>query len=529
MVVKAVGAHQDARPMSLRLVLSVAGFLLGSVMNTYANARPNIVLLFVDDMGWSDLGCYGGEIDTPHLDSLAEGGIRYTQAYNTSKCWTSRISLLTGQYHHRSDRDFNGTALVGEILKPAGYRTWWSGKHHASFNPHKRGFDHFSGFLGGAINFWNPGGKARPGEEEPGWRAVYTWAFDEREVKPYVPDPSFYATDRFTDWSLEWLDEERGADEPFFLYMAYNAPHWPLHAHAKDIEKYAGVYDAGYEAIREARYRRQLKMGLFDERTTQLSPPEHRDWDSLPEQERKKEALRMQIHAAMVDCVDQNVGRLIAKLKSMGEFDNTLILFLVDNGSSHERPGRSVRSLSAPWGTVGSFEAIGPGWANATNSPLRKWKVQGLEGGICTPMIAHWPAGIPLDGGAISREPCHLIDCVPTFMELAGERSKYPEGIASVDGISLVPTFRGEPLKRGSPLFFQYGSWQSVRDGRWKLVQRGNDPWQLYDLSTDRTETRNLAAGEPDIVARMKVQWDRWAEDVGAQRKPPKKSNKTKQ
>ena len=495
----------------------------------HGGARPNIVLLFVDDMGYSDLGCYGGEIRTPHLDRLAEGGIRYTQAYNTSKCWTSRISLLTGQYHHRSGRDFNDTALVGEVLQPAGYRTWWSGKHHASFNPHKRGFDHFSGFLGGAINFWNPGGKARPGEEEPGWRAVYTWAFDEREVKPFVPDPSFYATDTFTDWALEWMDEERSEDEPFFLFMAYNAPHWPLHAHAEDIARYEGVYDAGYEAIRTARYRRQLKMGLFDEETAPLSSPEHKRWESLSAEERKAEALRMRIHAAMVDRVDQNVGRLVAKLKALGEFDNTLILFLVDNGSSHERPGRSVKSLAAEWGTVGSFEAIGPGWANATNSPLRKWKVQGLEGGICTPMIAHWPEGIRLRPGAISREPCHLIDFVPTFMELAGERARYPDGIPPPDGISLVPTFRGGKLQRQEPLFFQYGSWQSVREGRWKLVQQGRSPWQLYDLSADRTETRNLAGKQPERVAGMQARWEQWAKEVGAQRKSsrnPKKGKK---
>lgn len=486
------------------------------------------MLLFVDDMGYSDLGCYGGEIKTPHLDQLARNGIRYTQAYNTSKCWTSRISLLTGQYHHRSDRDFSDTALVGEVLKPAGYRTWWSGKHHASFNPHNRGFDHFSGFLGGAINFWNPGGKARPGEEEPGWRAVYTWAFDEREVKPYVPDPSFYATDKFTDWALGWLDEERGEDDPFFLYVAYNAPHWPLHAHARDIAKYEGVYDVGYESIRKERYQRQLKMGLFDKQTTPLSDPDHKPWDQLPTAEQEAEALRMQIHAAMVDNVDQNVGRLVEKLKSIGEFENTLILFLVDNGSSHERPGRSVKSLNAEWGTVGSFEAIGPGWANATNSPLRKWKVQGLEGGICTPMVAHWPAGIKLPSDAIYREPVHLIDFVPTFMDLAGEKAVYPKKIPAVDGISLVPTFLGQSLKRADPLFFQYGSWQSVRDGSWKLVQRGKDPWQLYDLSSDRTETHNLATKETDRVITMKAQWNQWAEEVGAARKPSKKSKKSK-
>jgi arylsulfatase A-like enzyme len=513
--------------MPFKLILSIVLIGAGQLADLQAAAsRPNILLLFVDDMGWSDLGCYGGEIRTPNLDRLAGNGIRYTQAYNTSKCWTSRISLLTGLYHHRSDRDFSNTALVGEILKPAGYRTWWSGKHHASFNPHERGFDHFSGFLGGAINFWNPGDVAREGESVPGWRAVYSWAFDKKVVRPYVPDKSFYATDTFTDWALEWLDEKRGENEPFFLYMAYNAPHWPLHAHASDIGKYKGVYDKGYEAIRQARHRRQLDMGLFDEATAPLSLPEHRDWAGLSEKERGEEALRMQIHAAMVDSVDQNVGRLVTKLKAIGEFENTLVLFLVDNGSSHERPGRGRKAPGSKWGTVGSFEAIGQSWANATNSPMRKWKVQGLEGGICTPMIAHWPQGIKTRPGAICRETCHLVDLVPTFMEMAGEKARYPEKLPPLDGISLTPTFQGSMLQREKPLFFQYGSWQVIRDGQWKLVQRQSDPWQLYNLAEDRTETRNLASIMPERVGQMKTRWQEWASEVGVKVKPVKKRKK---
>ena len=499
--------------MKLALLL---GFLLCTELAilSFAAKRPNVVLILADDMGYSDLGCYGGEIKTPNLDSLASNGIRYTQAYNTSKCWTTRISLLTGLYHHRSDRDFSNTALVGEILKPAGYRTWWSGKHHASFNPHGRGFDHFSGFLGGAINFWNPGDKAREGEDVPGWKAVYTWAFDKKLVKPYLPSKDFYATDDFTDWGLEWLDEKERADAPFFLYMAYNAPHWPLHAYPEDIAKYDGVYDEGYEAIRKARHRRQLEIGLFDEGTTALSEPEHKVWSTLSPKERKEEALRMQIHAAMVDRMDQNIGRLLAKLRETGKLENTLIIFLVDNGSSHERPKRGGKNAEAQWGSVGSFEAIGQSWANATNSPLRKWKVQGLEGGICTPMIAHWPDGIKLPKKSISREPCHLIDFVPTFMELAGERARYPKNLSRLDGISLTPTFDGEKLERAKPLFFQYGGWQVIREGSWKLVQKKNDPWQLYDLSRDRTETKNLAPQFPERVLKMKSLWEGWAQEV---------------
>ena len=269
-------------------------------------------------------------------------------------------------------------------------------------------------------------------------------------------------------------------------------------------------------------------MGLLDEATAPLSPPEHREWTQLSEKERGEEALRMQIHAAMVDRVDQNVGRLVTKLKAIGEFENTLVLFLVDNGSSHERPGRGKKNPGSKWGTVGSFEAIGQSWANATNSPLRKWKVQGLEGGICTPMIAHWPAGITARPGAISSEACHLVDLVPTFIEVAGNKARYPAGLPALDGISLTPTFKGSTLQREKPLFFQYGSWQVIRDGKWKLVQRQNDPWQLYNLAADRTETRNLASGMPERVLQMKTRWEQWAHEVNLKLKKPKNKKKPK-
>ena len=489
--------------------------LLWGLVFSHGADQPNIILILADDMGYSDLGCYGGEIKTPNLDRLAKNGIRYTQAYNTSKCWTTRISLLTGLYHHRSDRDFTNTALIGEILKPAGYRTWWSGKHHAGFNPYDRGFDHFSGFLGGAINFWNPGDQARKGEKEPGWRAVYTWAFDDQLIKPYTPDKDFFATDAITDWSLGWLDEKEKATDPFFLFLAYNAPHWPLHAHPEDIAKYDGIYDKGYEFIRKARYGRQLKMGLFDREVAPLSNPEHEEWKYLSDQEKEEEALRMQIHAAMVDRMDQNIGRLLQKLEELRKLKNTLIIFLVDNGASHERPRKKVWDPEAEWGSVGSFEAIGQSWANAINSPFKKWKVQGMEGGICTPMIAHWPEGITLPDNTISPEPCHLIDFVPTFMELAGSEAKYPSELPGLDGISIVPTFSGKKLIRTNPLFFQYGSWQAIRENQWKLVQRKQEPWQLYDLDQDRTETRDLAGKFSERVKHMKKSWEGWASEVG--------------
>jgi len=472
-------------------------------------------------MGYSDLGCYGSEIATPHLDRLAAGGLRYTQMYNTSKCWTTRISLLTGRYHIRSGRDFANTALAGEVLRPAGYRTWWSGKHHATFNPHTRGFDHFSGFLGGAINFWNPGDKARPGEATPAYGAVHTWAFDAKEIRPFTPGKDFHATDAFTDWSLAWLSEDRG-DAPFFLYLAYNAPHWPLHARPADIERFKGKYDAGYEAIRKARYQRQIDSGLFDPATTPLSPPEHAAWGSLSSTQRVEEARRMEIHAAMVHQIDRNVGRLVAALEQAGELDNTLILFLVDNGASHERPNKKGAAEAsknrANWGAVGSFEAIGKNWANVVNAPLRRWKISPEEGGICTPMIAHWPDGIDTAAaaasGGICREPCHLIDLLPTWMELAGPRASYPGESklkpGPMDGMSIAPTFRGQTLKRDAPLFFEYGGKKVVRDGPWKAVQPKKGRWALYHLGQDRTETEDRAASEAERLANMSSAWHAW-------------------
>ena len=503
-------------------------FLTFLLLANFAFAAPNIIVIMTDDMGWSDLGCYGGEIQTPHLDRLAANGIRYTQMTNTAKCWTTRISLLTGLYHIRSDRDFANSALAGQVLRPAGYHTWWSGKHHASFNPYERGFDHFSGFLGGAINFWNPSGKrARPGEPTPGWGSDYAWAFDDTIVKPYIPDKDFFATDRFTDWALEWINGQTD-NKPFFLFLAYNAPHWPLHAHDKDIAKYKGVYDVGYDAIRQARYQRQLASGLFDAQTAPLPTPDAdlAKWGTLSDDQRAAESMRMAIHAAMVDNVDQNVGRVVEALRQRNKLDDTLILFLVDNGASHERT--LTKPPQHPWGTVGTFQAIGQYWAATANTPLRYWKVSSYEGGIGTPMIAHWPAGIR-NPGRINRELCHLVDLLPTWMELAGDKAAYPDDIPPIDGISIAPTFRDQPLTRERPLAWQYGGGRALRDGDWKLVYNRSG-WALYDLAKDRTETTNLAAKHPERLAAMTARWHAWYESCtgNAFKEPQKKKKKKK-
>ena len=503
-----------------------------------SSPNPNILVILVDDMGYSDLGCYGSEIPTPHLDQLASNGIRYTQMYNTAKCFPTRVALLTGNYFQHSDRDFKRTATAGEVLRPAGYHTWWSGKHHASFNPIERGFDHFSGFLGGACNFWNPGGEDKNGKKLPG--AVYTWAFDEKTVKPFIPDQPFHCTDAFTDWGMNWLEEAKDSGKPWFLYVAYNAPHWPLHAHPEDIAKFKGVYDVGYGEIRMARYRRQIGTGLLDCHTALLSEAEggsDEAWQELSDEVRKKESLRMTIHAAMIHQVDRNVGRLVTKLKELGQLENTLILFLADNGASPERPHKPHSDPEAEWGSVGSFEAIGRPWANVCDTPLRKWKASSHEGGINTPMIAHWPEGIE-NPGRICRDPCHLIDLLPTWMELAG--ASHPgeskkEDIPPVEGVSLVPTFAGQSPERKAPLFFEWGSGKAVRDGKWKIVRTRNEDWELYDLENDRTETGNLAGEHPERVAKMAEAWNAWYERctgkpyAGKEKKEKKPKEKARQ
>jgi arylsulfatase len=509
------------RRIAEALVVSVAA---AGAVQAGTSAKPNILVILADDLGYSDISCYGSEIQTPNLDRLAANGIRYTQMYNTSKCFPSRACLLTGNYFQHTNMKFGNAATAGEVLRPAGYSTWWVGKNHADFNPYDRGFDHFSGFLGGAINFYFPGGKNQDGNPAPG--AVYKWAFDAKVIKPFIPETSFYSTDTFTDWALEWLKQSRGSDKPWFLYVAYNAPHWPLQAHPEDIAKNKGAYDKGYDAIQNARYQRQLEMGLMDSTTAPLSAPDRDSWGSLSAEQQKQEAMRMEIYAAMIQTLDRNVGRLVAELSEAGQLDNTLILFLSDNGACPEDPNAPNINPDAVWGTGDSFVSIRSSWANVCNTPLRKWKVTSYEGGICTPMIAHWPKGIKKPG-SICRETCHLIDLLPTWMELSG--ASFPgestqAEIPPLEGLSLTPTFRGEPIKRNTPLFFEFGPGTAIRDGEWKLVRLGKTPWELYDMSADRTETKDLAAQFPERVGEMTSKWEAWyrrctGHDYGTSRK----------
>lgn len=488
--------------------------------------RPNIMFILVDDMGWSDLGAYGSEIDTPNIDALADQGLRYTQAYNTAKCFPSRACLLTGVYAQQSGMDRRHSAIenavtLGEALRPAGYRTYASGKHHGTENLYDRGFDHYYGLRDGAANLWNPG-KQREGEPPPGNKGrIREWCDDAITYAPYTPeDPDFYATDAFTDKALGWLKESALDEQPFFLYLSYTAPHYPLHAWPEDIAKYKGKYDSGYEAIREARYRRLMASGLIDPAKNPLPEWKGGDLDKLSPIERQKELRRMEIYAAMLDSVDQNIGRVLAKLEAQGKLDNTLIFFASDNGACAERSGaKQFSSRLEDFGNVASYETVGEDWATVQNTPLRKWKNYSHEGGIRTPLIVSWPKRIKTPG--IVREPVHFIDIMPTLLEITG--AEYPEvfngaPVTPVQGVSMTPTFFGQPLEREAPLFWKWSRGGAIRDGNWKAVYwdgRGKPAkWSLHDFSENQNETEDFSAEMPDRLSAMQAQWLEWYQSV---------------
>jgi arylsulfatase A-like enzyme len=482
---------------------------------------PNIILISVDDMGWSDLGCYGSEIRTPHIDRLAEKGMRFTQFHNTSKCFPSRACLLTGIYAQQSGYDHSfrqplmNAVTLGEVLREAGYITLWSGKHHGLENPVFRGFDHYYGLKDGACNHFNPG-EQRPGEGaparkgKPGNKIMRAWCIDSTMINPFTPEaPDFYTTDYFTNYAVSWLETYKGDDRPLFLYLAYTAPHDPLMAWQEDIEKYQGIYDEGYAEIRMQRYANQLEMGLIDS-TYRLSEATHPDWDILPQDIQREEARKMEVYAAMIDRVDQNMGRLIEALVETGRVDNVLIMFVSDNGASAE-----MVSIDDDYGEIGSmtrWSSLGPQWANVSNTPFRFFKNYSYEGGINTPLIACWPGMI--EPGSFSRFPGHFIDIMATCVDITG--AAYPTRfngmeIAPMQGESLLPAFMGKATNRNKPLFWKWSKGEAVRDGEWKLVRWGaGSDWDLYHMDEDPTETNNLASDLPDEVNRLHQLFQNW-------------------
>jgi arylsulfatase len=487
---------------------------------------PNIILISVDDMGWSDLGCYGSEVRTPHIDKLAAKGMRFTQFHNTSKCFPSRACLLTGIYAQQSgyDRSFNQplqhAVTLGEVLREAGYITLWSGKHHGLENPVYRGFDHYYGLKDGACNHFNPGVQ-RPGEgvparkESDGKKRNRAWCIDSVMFEPYTPEAKdFYTTDYFTHYALDWLDQYKDDQRPLFLYMSYTAPHDPLMAWPEDIKKYEGMYDTGYESIRKQRYNKQLEMGLID-KSYQLSDPTYPHWESLSEEIREEEIQKMEVYAAMIDRLDQNVGRLLEKLEETGRSENTLILFVSDNGASAE-----MVDIADDYGDIGSmtlWSSLGGNWANVSNTPFRYYKNFSYEGGINTPLIANWSGQI--NPGSFSAFPGHFIDIMATCVDVSG--ANYPEvfngeEITPMEGTSLLPAFSGEGESRSEPLFWEWRNGQAVRYQGWKLVKEGLEKeWDLYHLKTDPTETTNLALENPDKVEELELLFREWKVKVG--------------
>lgn len=487
------------------------------------SAKPNILLICADDLGYSDIGCYGSEVHTPHLDSLANSGIRFTQFHNTSKCFPSRATLITGVYAQQCG--YAGThtnpithaVTLGEVLKSAGYITLWSGKHHGKENPVTRGFDRYYGLKDGASNYFNPG-KQRPGEGKPAQkRDNRAWCIDSAMYQPYTPEAKdFFTTDYFTNYALQWLDEYKNEDKPFFLYLAYKAPHDPLQAWPEDIAKYEGKYMDGYEAIRKKRYEKQIAIGLLDD-DYQLSEPTFEPWDSLSDSMKIVEDRKMAVYAAMIDRMDQNIGRVLDKIKSDYDPENTIILFMSDNGASAE-----VVNIPG-YGEIGSmtrWTSLGGNWANVSNTPLRYYKNYSYEGGICTPLIVHWPKGI-VQPDRFSDHTGHFIDVMATLIDITG--ASYPktfngESIILYQGESFLPVLKNKPLKRDKPLFWAWSDGKAMRDGKWKIVKEGLDtPWSLFDLEVDPSEINDLAEKYPEIVHRLDSLHNAWQAKFKAQ------------
>ena len=551
--------------------LAMPGCISASQTSTAKRKRPNIIVMMADDMGFSDIGCYGGEINTPNLNELAAGGLRFTQFYNTARCCPTRASLMSGLYQHQAgvghmmgDYGYDGyrgelsnrCVTIAEALKTAGYSTYMSGKWHVTKStkpdgdkhnwPRQRGFDRFFGTIHGAGSFYDPNTLTR----------------DNTQIVPGSKD--FYYTDAISDNASKFISEHKG-ENPFFMYVAYTSPHWPMHAKPQDIARYKGRYAGGWDALRAERHKRMIEMGIVDSKW-KITP---RDEAVAPWEEAKDKEWferRMEVYAAMVDCMDQGVGRIVRALKRTGKFDNTLVFFLADNGGCAEeygsrgavkpdpsrpvvlkpmgrdelqtrmqpavtRDGRPVRTgYGVMPGPADTYIAYGKAWANASNTPFRLYKHWVHEGGISTPLVAHWPGGIKAQG-ELRAQPGHLIDIMATCVDLSG--ANYPaeykgNKIYPMEGRSLAPAFDNEPIEREA-IYWEHEGNRAVRKDNWKLVSRHPGQWELYDLEADRTELDNLLQKNPQKVAQLKTLWESWAKRVGVQPWPvkrPKKKNK---
>ena len=558
------------KPKILLFFLTLTFPLLG-----FAAKRPNVVVIMADDMGWSDIGCYGSEIETPNLDRLAKNGLRFTQFYNTGRCCPTRATLLTGTYAHQAgighmmnDRGLpgykgdlgNDVRTIAEVMKTADYSTYLSGKWHVTPKirpgdsqhnwPRQRGFDRFYGTIHGAGSFFDPNSLTR------GNTLISPYADPEYEPK------TFYYTDAINDHAAKFITEHK-SDDPFFLYVAHTAPHWPMHALPEDMAKYKGRYDDGWEAMRKARYERQLKMGLIDEKW-ELSPRDGAAWKDAPDKE--WEIRLMEVYAAMVDRLDQGLGNVVSALEKRKMLDDTLILFLADNGGCAEGMGRRrgiqykdkdpdqlkpmkptdlqtdmiprrtregvvvKQGTEVMTGGPDTYHGYGLAWANASNTPFRQYKHWVHEGGISSPLVAHWPNGIDEKlNGKTDDQPTHLIDLMATCVDLGN--ATYPkkvEGreIVPLQGVSIAPAFSGRKINRPNPIFWEHEGNRAIRIGKWKLVAKGaRGAWELYDIDEDRTELNDLSEKQPGRAKEMANLWEAWAIEAKAKPWPwgPKK------
>jgi arylsulfatase A-like enzyme len=479
-----------------------------------ADPRPNIILIMADDMGFSDIGCYGGEIQTPNIDRLASEGLRFTQFYNNAKCTTTRASLLSGMYPRKNGNSIpREIPTIAETLRAAGYQTGMSGKWHlgnkAPQRPFDRGFDEYYGLMDGAVNYFNP---AQPDPEFKGGK-VRTFGHNDELIHAFPTN--FYTTDFFAAHNIETLQRFAKTGKPFFIHLAFNAPHYPLHAWPEDIAKYRGKYKMGWEELRRQRYARQLAMGLLDPKW-KLSPTDSKSYDWATANQ-GWEDLRMATYAAMVDRMDQNIGKVLQTLKELRIEDNTVVMFLSDNGGCTEEPGG--RDDTQQPGIVSTYTAVGPAWGWAQNTPFRRYKSWVNEGGISTPFIVRWPGHVK--PGTMTGQMGHIIDILPTCLELAGAKPVAEINGAKtqpLEGRSLAPIFRAEQRPPANELFWEWAGNCAIRRGQWKLVWdtlNQEHRWELYDIVADRTELHDLAREKPEVVTELAAVYGKWAKKLG--------------
>lgn len=546
--------------LSTRIILAaitLAAAAEVSIEKLHAAPRPNVLLVLLDDLGFSDLGCYGGEIPTPNVDRLGAGGLRYTGMTNSARCCPSRASLLTGLHPAQAGiPNFGGDlnarcATLAEVLKEAGYGTYAVGKWHVgaskAASPTARGFDEFYGFTAGhSQDQWEP--------------SRYRRLPEGRTPEVVASEGGFYATDVFTDYALEFLRQAQTKRRPWFLYLAHSAPHFPIQAPAASAQQLVPVYKRGWDVLREERFERMRRLGVIDHDGWKLTgrslvPVEENDaiangfsgkenpaWASLPEDRRDDLARRMALYAAMVVHVDRGLGRIVERLAADGALENTLILLLSDNGACYEwgpfgfdgvsRAAKNVlhagKSLETMGGPGQGEMSYGSAWANLCNTPFKLYKHFTHRGGIATPFIVHWPAGVTSPGRWV-RDAAHVMDIMPTLADAC--RASYPKtrdgkDILPMEGVSLVPTFAPNGHLAGRSLCYQHQGARAIHKGNWKLVYGKRYPtpvsWELYDLDADPCETRDLAAQHPELVKQLAAEWEAWAARTGSLGNPGK-------